>query len=120
MDWIERAAPNVRDRGKELLPVEQIKIAFDHFCAGLPLHDNEDIRRLDRRDKGIWELKTLDVRLFGCFVEWRVFLITVVRDKATVKKAGYDVFVKEAVKVLDKLGIDRSYSENLGSLDDAT
>lgn len=36
----------------------------------------------------------------------------------SLKKSGYGVFVKEAVKALDKLGVDRSYSENPGSLDD--
>ncbi len=67
-DWIERVSPNVRDRGKDLLPIEQIKLSLDDFCMGRPLRDSLDIRRLDRLDNGIWELKTTDIRMFGCFV----------------------------------------------------
>lgn len=75
--WLENTLPRLETgiMGAELTPNEQVYSLFADFIEGQHFEEDRRFRRLNRTpDLSIWELKTIDVRIFGWFVAMDKFI----------------------------------------------
>jgi hypothetical protein len=73
--WLENALKPVPcKRGRNLSPYEQVEQVFYDFIVGRPMAYSVNYRKLEPHYQHIWELKTLDVRIFGWLPRNRHFL----------------------------------------------
>lgn len=77
VDWLANALPVLRplDPGTELVPLEQVDVLFHDFVSGEDFAYYERSHSLRPAELGVWELKTLDVRVFGWFPKKGVFVM---------------------------------------------
>jgi hypothetical protein len=74
------------------MPLYQLIGRFDDFCMGENFELNRMFKNLEPKDRGIWEIKTPDVRVFGfftekdCFIAIRGGLKSAYRTNASYKK----------------------------------
>lgn len=52
-------------RGRNLSPYEQVELLFYDFIVGRPMAYSVNYRKLEPHPRNVWELKTVDVRVFG-------------------------------------------------------
>lgn len=93
-DWLDgtlRKKP--KDRG-QLLPYEQVSEVFRRFIVGKRMHLNSDLNKLVPHPKGVWEVKTKDVRVFGYFYQKREYVAVSGGMKADIKRGKYGAHVK--------------------------
>lgn len=69
----------------EITPIEQLDEFMANFCAGEVLTFQRQFRPLVHIDKGVWELKTRDLRLFGWFHKRDCFVCSAIDDATKVK-----------------------------------
>ncbi len=105
---LQQTLPNeLRDRGRNLTPLEQVEQSLYEFIVGQPLTYSVTCRKLDPLGTGIWELKTEDVRLIGWIPERFAFLVNaVVMKKALQKNAHYSPYIRDAVAFRDQLNLN--------------
>jgi len=88
-------------------PIEQIDDLFHDFVSGADLAYYERSHSMMPTDRGIWELKTPDARLFGWFPQKGTFIVaeadTAFRCKEHDLYAGYR---DSAVRRRDSLDLD--------------
>jgi hypothetical protein len=74
-DWLQNELPaEPADRGGRQSPLEQVDDLLHRFLTGQRLLDEWDLRALKPVDLCVWELKTIDVRIFGWFPGHDVFI----------------------------------------------
>lgn len=106
--WISEALPALgSDLGVELSPNEQVAALFGEFCAGKELAYGPRFHDLRPAHKGVWELKTPDIRIFGWFAH-RDHFVGVSADTANRIKDHnlYPGYRDEAVRFRDQLDLD--------------
>lgn len=59
--------------GSDTSPVEQLDYLFYSFVSGRPLHSRQ-FRAIKAERNAVWELKTLDFRIFGWFAQKDCFV----------------------------------------------
>lgn len=74
--WVQRDLPNLESSsiGCEITPIEQVDALFSRFVSGETLHFDRQFHCLRPSTAGIWELKTIDVRVFGWFYAVDLFI----------------------------------------------
>jgi hypothetical protein len=73
--WLEGELPHKPvDRGGRQPPDEQVDDLIHRFVTGEPLADGQDLHPLTPVVDCVWELKTIDVRIFGWFPARDVFV----------------------------------------------
>lgn len=88
-------------------PAEQLDAILADFCSGATLVISEDFECLYPVDRGIWELKSGDLRLFGWFYRRETFIWSAACLADTVKDSNlYRGFVDQAVRDRDNLDLD--------------
>ena len=101
----------VSSTGAEMTPLEQVDVLFHDFVVGKPLNHGRQFRRITPGKPpgmhGIWELKTIDMRIFGWFAAKACF-IAVSGDLADNVKDShlYAGYRNEAVRFRDQLDLD--------------
>lgn len=74
-DWMEKTLPGLEsDWDAELTPAEELAQLFETFCGGTTLSFDKDFKPLFYRRDGAWELRTIDLRIFGWFPQKDHFL----------------------------------------------
>lgn len=108
MPWILEHLPEaVTDQDTEIQPVEQLDDLLNSFCAGECLSIGRQIKLLRHWDGGVWELKTLDLRLFGWFPRVDTFICNAVDFATHIKRFGlYAGYRGETIRFRDLLPLD--------------
>lgn len=60
--------------GADLTPVEQLDYLFYTFVSGKPLVHSRQFRSIRSEPNAVWELKTVDFRIFGWFAKRDCFV----------------------------------------------
>jgi len=111
--WITDTLPALEsDLDRELSPEEEFNALMEAFCGGTVLEIPKDFHPMrpvgsGGNDQGIWELRTLDLRIFGWFPVKDVFVAVSARPAKQIKDQGiYPGLVLEAAGYRDRLGLD--------------
>lgn len=109
VDWLENALPAldpILDEGRQS-PLQQVDDLFHDFVSGEDLAFYERSHSMLPAERGIWELKTPDVRLFGWFWRRGVFVIANINSAFLCKKHDlYAGYRDDTVRRRDALGLD--------------
>lgn len=109
-EWLEGALQEMTsDRGLEISPLEQVVMLLEDFVSGEPLSVGRQFNTLDflRGDRGLWKLKTPDVRIFGWFPKKDVFVAVSGHSATFVKRVGlYPGLANEVETFRDQLDLD--------------
>jgi hypothetical protein len=66
--WLADVLPGVpSDWDVELTPAEELSQLVESFCSGVVLIYDKDLKPIRYVKDGVWELRTIDLRLFGWF-----------------------------------------------------
>jgi hypothetical protein len=108
VDWLRDDLPEVvSDRNLEETPLQQVDSLFEVFVSGDTLQYQHQFWCLSPIDRGVWELKTPDVRIFGWFPAKDCFIGFVADSKHRILEyklvTGY---VGEVVRFRDALPLD--------------
>ena|SRR5689334_3718519 len=105
--WMENDLPALQATWTtELSCQEQVAELVEMFCAGEELDAGKQFHALRPIDRGVWELKTGDVRIFGWFPNKDHFVGVVAHDAYRVK--FHDLYlglVGEVVRFRDALDL---------------
>jgi hypothetical protein len=106
--WIEQ---HLLDRESEyeseITPIEQLDDLLNAFCAGETLIFSRQVKPIQHWGHGEWELKTIDLRLFGWFSKQDIFICCSIDFATRVKEIGlYNGYRDEAVRFRDLLDLD--------------
>lgn len=106
--WMEQVLPGEASNWNlELSPLEQLDDFLTHYCAGRELMFGRQFHPLRHIDRGIWELKTADVRLFGWFHAKDCFVCTQGNTAYNVKEYNlYAGYRDGAVRLRGQLDLD--------------
>jgi len=95
------------DRGRNLTPSEQVDECLYEFVRGEPLAYGHRCRKLEPIARGVWELKTTDVRIFGWFPKRATFLMVCGEMKVRLPHfKAYQPYVAHVVTFRDHLDLD--------------
>jgi hypothetical protein len=104
-----KAAAKVR--GRNLSPFDQVEQFFYDFIIGAPLVYSVDDRKLEPLGLHIWELKPLDVRIFGWVARKGHFIAVAGELKAKLVPSGlYKPFIEGVVNYRNSLPLDEPKS----------
>jgi hypothetical protein len=88
-DWMANTLPDlVSDWDAELTPQEEVAQLFETFCSGVVLTYDKDFKPLYYTKDGAWELRTIDIRIFGWFPEKNYFVGVVANTAKNVHDHG--------------------------------
>jgi hypothetical protein len=76
LNWLEErvAESQASPLGADLTPVEQLDYLFFAFVSGRPLVYSRQFRTIRPERNAVWELKTVDLRIFGWFLKRDCFV----------------------------------------------
>lgn len=96
----------IKSRDPQLSAEEQVANLLGRFLANRPLMLNSPIAPLRCLKNGVWELKTLDVRIFGWFPARDTMVIDAGCDTKLLKsgKLNYSGFIAQTEYVRGSLG----------------
>jgi hypothetical protein len=111
--WIEEKLPELKqDLDRELNPVEEFYALMANFCGGTVLEIPRDFHPMravgrDGNHQGVWELRTIDLRIFGWFPVKDSFVAVSAHPAKKVKDEGlYHGPVNEVVDFRHRLNLD--------------
>ena len=88
-------------------PAEQADALIAQFCEGEPLHFGQRFNCLRPAERGVWELKTADLRFFGWFLKKDVFIVSDCDHAERVKTSNmYAGYREQAVRFREQLDLD--------------
>ncbi len=108
--WAETILPGLSHTGAMtgLTCAEQLYARAHDFIVGRPLLIDREFHILDPASKGIWELKTADLRLFGWFPYIDCFICDAIATKHQIEVSGlYRGYVDQTYRVRLHLGFRR-------------
>lgn len=108
MAWMRDVLPIEESNwGSEISPLEQLDSFLIDYCAGKELAYERQFRPIRHIADGIWELKTVDVRLFGWFYRKDLFICSAGNIKWKIKESGLvHGYRSEAAGRRDHLGLE--------------
>lgn len=86
--WLEENIAQMIESGNyfgDFSPKEQIYELFYDFITGKDFKHYKLLHLMNPRGDGVWELKTVDLRFVGCFVQKNVFVIVNVNTMEKIK-----------------------------------
>jgi|SRR5580658_1463456 hypothetical protein len=96
-----------RDLGRNLWPYEQVEGLLHDFVAGEILVHTDTYRQLEPLYQSVWELRTVDVRIFGWFPRRCTFLMVCGALKKTIPRArDYRPFIQRVLDFRATLPLD--------------
>lgn len=108
-DWAEQKLPQLHTQlvGGRETPLEQLDALFERFAVGRPMQRGRQFRCLVPVTRGVWELKTPDIRIFGWFPLRDVYIAVAGADASIVKDYNlYGQFRSEVVRVREAMPLD--------------
>ena len=98
------------DQGYALTPADQMDIALEEYVSGQQFGSPRVIRGVKHwreLSRGVWYLKTYDLRLFGWFVEMDKFILAQAAIKTIIQNHNlYANVVNEVVRLREQLDLD--------------
>ena len=106
--WLTGALPQeLCNWGSNLLPHEQVWVLLHDFVAGIRLIHTETCKQLDPLRDGVWELRTVDVRIFGWFPRRCTFLMVCGAMKKTLRRrVHYRPHIQRVIQFRASLDLD--------------
>ena len=108
--WLSTALPQLEnDYDGHATPTEQVENLLAEYISGHPLNygDGGNLRCLRPVDRGVVELKTADVRIFGWFVRKDRYIATFGHSATRVKTVDlYAGFRNETCRIRDTIDLD--------------
>lgn len=76
IEWLEKRLEGNEPSplGADISPAEQLDYLFYAFISGQPLVHSRQFRTIRAERNAVWELKTLDLRVFGWFLKRDCFV----------------------------------------------
>ncbi|UYN96676.1 MAG: hypothetical protein KIT25_07025 [Enhydrobacter sp.] len=106
--WLGKLQEEEPDQPRNLSPFEQVEQLLFDYAVGRPMIYARDRRLLEPVGFHVWEMKTLDVRLFGWLPMRRHLVLVCGEMKRHLKPSSrYKPFVDRVVAFRDKLDLDR-------------
>lgn len=107
-EWITNNLPEAESEyGLEVSPFEQLEEVLNAFCAGEQLIFERQIKPLHHTGFGVWEIKTLELRLFGWFPSKDVFVACSIDFATRIKTYNlYGGYRDEVIRFRDILDLD--------------
>lgn len=107
-NWVSNVlAAAKKDRGRDLVPVEQLWLIAREFVMGAPMAYGVHHKKLDPLQQHVWELRTEDVRLFGWFAAQNCFVIVCGEmKKFLVKRKQYEPHIQTVVQFRSLIDLD--------------
>lgn len=107
--WLADVLPELQSSsiGCEITPLEQIDALFAEFITGRPLNHGRQFSCLRPADRAVWELKTVDIRVFGWFAHRDCYVA--VRGDHADRVKDHDLYAgyrDEVVRLRDQLDLD--------------
>lgn len=107
LNWFTNVLPTLKKDWGSLSPEEQVTRVLWEFVAGAPLVYSQGFKNLDPMIDGVWELKTLDVRIFGWFAAKSTFVaVTGELRAALVPWSAYAPYIAAVKQVRSALDLD--------------
>ena len=115
IDWLDNQLPSLEPvmadplmTGGRMDPVEQIDHLFHEFVSGKDLSYYQACHIMSPATRGIWELKTTDLRLFGWFPAKDAFIVAEIESAARLKSIPglYGGYRDSAVRQRDAMDLD--------------
>ncbi len=105
--WVRDVLPNLVADRAEQSPAEQLDECWLRFCLGEELSYGAHFKPLLYAGRGVWELKTIDLRIFGWFPQRDFFVAVVAEQKRLlIANRSYGTFIREVVAYRDWLPLD--------------
>jgi hypothetical protein len=111
--WIEDILYDEQpdDEDRAIDPYEQVESIFDDFVKGRPMVYGVHKKLLRPETKGVWSLRTPDVRVFGWFPARGTFLAVCGDMKRNLKKpTAYRAHIDRVADLRDALPLDEPKS----------
>jgi hypothetical protein len=96
---------------------QQLHALAKNFIIGKPLEGPRQFRMLRGHPRWVWELKSIDLRVFGwplerdCFVACRLEVIDNLKFGRKIKSDAYDYYIGEVLKIRAETGLSCVESE---------
>lgn len=119
--WMRDTLPTLASSSvdADMSPQEQVFFRFKTFIIGQPIKHWRMMHVMLPDHEGVWELKTLDVRMFGWFPERDHFVIARADSMERCKTHGlYAGYRNETVWYRDELNLNEPNFVLGGDLDD--
>ncbi len=119
MKWIRNDLPKIVGLDPyNLTPMEQIQDLLRIYITGHPLRIGRQFHRMSPIESDVFELKTLDLRIFGWFYQKDRFIAVNAFDMVKVKQHGlYAAFRDEVIRDRQMLDLDEP-KYNAGATED--
>jgi hypothetical protein len=106
-DWAEDdLKQRKRSKGTYLSPFYQLIDRFDAFCRGESFEVNHMFKMLLPTSYGVWEIKTVDVRIFGYFAQKDCFIAVDGQMKSALRdQSRYQKHIGNVVQIRNRLGL---------------
>lgn len=106
--WLHETLPTMISQvGTEDTPEEQVYGLLELFAAGDDLTPETMYRLLHPHEDGVWELKTIDVRIFGWFVAKDCFIAVFAGDATHIHNHGlHHGYINEVIRLRNELDLD--------------
>jgi hypothetical protein len=96
--WYSDDLPQIPSRvGADADPIDQVSGLLHSFVAGDPLDSPRQFRMLTPNNDHVWELKTIDIRIFGWFVRRDMFIAVCGEEKELLEDHGLYPYLCDAV-----------------------
>jgi hypothetical protein len=106
--WLRDTLPAMRSQvGAEESPEEQVYGLLDLYVTGEPLILGDMYKPLNPHPNGVWELRTIDVRIFGWFHRQDCFIGVFANDSTPVHRHRLHTgYANEIVRLRNSLDLD--------------
>ena len=106
--WMETDLPShAADRGRYLLPDEQVERALHAVIRGDRLVLGDHYKKIKPYPRHVWELRPVDVRLFGWFPRrGHLVLVCAALKKHLRRNSDYDPYIRDTITFRDALNLD--------------
>ncbi len=96
-----------RVRGRNVTPYEQVEQVLYEFVVGEKMVLNQHHKLLNPLKQYVWELRPIDVRVFGWFARRANFIVVAAELKSKLKTiAAYKPFIDQTIQFRDGLDLD--------------
>ena len=104
--FLDKELPSIPSRDPLLSSKEQVSNLFGRYLKNKPLVLQSPISPIRHLEQGIWELKTLDVRVFGWFANKDTMILDAGCDVKLLKAGNlaYSGFINQTNYIRKSLG----------------
>ena len=136
INWLADVLPGLESgiKGAALSPLEQVDALFYEFISGQPMVEDRRFKPLHYKPElHVWEMKTIDIRIFGWFAAMDRFICSfgVMKDELTGlmppparRRHDASTYIARTSYVREKLNLDepkcltsREYANVLSNAD---